>query len=72
MVEKMRLADDRGTALVGTTKSDRIARLRALLSSAMVGCLRIPAERDTPCRQARDGEQEVGGLRGIGTVAGEL
>jgi len=54
------------------TKSDRMALRRALLSSAMVGCLRIPAERDTPCRQARDGEQEVGGLRGIGTVAGEL
>jgi hypothetical protein len=54
------------------TKSDRIAQLGALLSSAMVGCLHIPAECDTPCRQARDGEQEVGGLRGIGTIAGEL
>jgi hypothetical protein len=54
------------------TKSDRIALLRALLSSAMVGCLRIPAERDTPCRETRDGEEEVGGLRGIGAVAGEL
>src|SRR5262249_5383662 len=54
------------------TKSNRIALLRAPLSPAMVGCLRIPAERDTPCRQARDGDQEVGGLRGIGTVAREL
>ena len=73
MVEKMRLADDCGTALVG---GDQKRQNRAAGGSAVVGhgglCLRIPAERDTPCRQARDGEQEVGGLRGIGTIAGEL
>ena len=54
------------------TKSDKIALLRAPLSSVMVGCLRIPAEGDAPRRQAGDGEQEIGGLRGIGTIADEL
>src|SRR5260221_9271256 len=68
MIEKMRLADDCGTALVG---GDQKRQNRAAEGSVVVS-LRITAERDTPCRQARDGEQEVGGLRGIGTVAGEL
>jgi len=54
------------------TKSDRIALLRALLSSAMVGCLRIPAEGAAPCCEPDDGEQEIGGLRRIGTTGGEL
>ena len=54
------------------TKSDKIALLRAPLSSAIMGCLCIPAERDAPRRQTGDGEQEVGGLRRIGTITGEL
>ena len=37
-----------------------------------MSCLCIPAERDAPRRQADDGEQEVGGLRRIGTITGEL
>jgi len=54
------------------TKSDKIALLRAPLSSVIMGRLCIPAERDAPRSQAGDGEQEIGGLWGIGTVAGEL
>src|SRR5262249_59846925 len=54
------------------TKSDRIALLRDLLSSAMVPRLRIPAERAAPRREPDDGEQEIGGLRRIGATGGEL
>src|SRR6516225_247074 len=54
------------------TKSDKIALLRAPLSSVIMGRLCIPAERDAARSQAGDGEQEIGGLWGIGTVAGEL
>src|SRR5262245_15470577 len=54
------------------TKSDRIALLRDVLSSAMIGRLRIPAERAAPRRKPDDGEQEIGGLRRIGTTGGEL
>src|SRR5262249_27090567 len=54
------------------TKSDRIALLRDLLSSAMIVRLRIPAERAAPRREPDDGEQEIGGLRRIGTTGGEL
>src|SRR5262245_65521973 len=54
------------------TKSDRIARLRDLLSSAIIFRLRIPAERAAPRRKPDDGEQEIGGLRRIGTTGGEL
>src|SRR5215471_21781613 len=54
------------------TKSDRIALLRDLLSSAMIVRLRIPAERAAPRRKPDDGEQEIGGLRRIGTTSGEL
>src|SRR5262249_15686518 len=38
----------------------------------MIIRLRIPAERDAPRREASDGEQEIGGLRRIGTTGGEL
>src|SRR5262244_3339594 len=54
------------------TKSDRIALLRDPLSSAMIVRLCIPAERAAPRREPDDGEQEVGGLRRIGTTGGEL
>src|SRR5215831_19852032 len=54
------------------TKSDRIALLRDLLSSARIVRLRIPAERAAPRREPDDGEQEIGGLRRIGTTGGEL
>src|SRR5262249_57132731 len=45
---------------------------RDLLSSAMIVRLRIPAERAAPRREPDDGEQEIGGLRRIGTTGGEL
>src|SRR5215475_1813245 len=54
------------------TKSDRIALLRDLLSSAMIDRLRNPAEQAAPRREPDDGEQEIGGLRRIGTTGGEL
>src|SRR6516164_2102627 len=54
------------------TKSDKIALLRTPLSSAIMRCLCIPAEREAPRRLRGDGEQEVGGLRRIGTITGEL
>src|SRR5262249_6815343 len=54
------------------TKSDRIALLRDLLSSAMIVRLRVPAERGAPRREASDGEQEIGGLRRIATTSGGL
>src|SRR5215813_513732 len=38
----------------------------------MIIRLRIPAERDAPRCEASDGEQEIGGLRRIGTTGGEL
>jgi len=45
------------------TKSDKMALLRDLLSSAMIIRLRNLAERDAPRREPDDGEQEIGGLR---------
>ena len=54
------------------TKSDRIALLRDLLSSAMIVHPRIPAERAAPRREPDDGEQEIDGLRRIGTTGGDL
>jgi len=38
----------------------------------MIVRLCIPAEGDAPRREADDGEQEIGGLRRIGTTGGEL
>src|SRR5215831_15652019 len=72
MVEKMRLPDDCGTTLV---RSDQERQNRAAEGPVVVSHDRPPSH---PCRarcaapRADDGEQEIDGLRRIGTTGGEL